>query len=149
MIEPLRYKIFRDTILRLKYYPENFNITIFCISNEAKNIFIKLIKEIIGEQIKIIVNDNLAYIKNNAVKCTIIVQYPFEGGVGAMTRNNLIIANAKYPYSDFIEIFNPIANIDPSSGVYYYYYTYDIKKYFEYIKKDNEYWGRNIKNEKY
>lgn len=141
MIKPLCYKIFRDTILRLKYYPENFNITIFCTSNEEKNIFIKLIKEIIGEQIKIILNNNSTYIKNNAVKCTIIVQYPFEGGVGAMARNNLIIANAKYPYSDFIEIFDPIANIEPSSGTYYYY-TYDIKKYFEYIKKDNEYWGK-------
>ena len=133
MIKDLHYLDLRDTILRLKYYPENFTIVFFSYNKEDYLFFNFLIEEITN--INGIKKEKTSYYKNNNVKLKNFYTKKISGCELIGARANIIIASNKFDLETFNELICPLANISPCQTVFAYNNIEGLKEQHEHYKE--------------
>ena len=114
----LHNKFFEDLMDRFKWYSKPFTINIFCKDKESMTIFEKEID-----------NRNLNFQKHKGVKN---IRYRDEykvidiylisdrGIFGRSGRANATIFDGSFPFDVVAEIFEPLTNIEPSYGCFWF-----------------------------
>lgn len=127
MIKELYYLDLRDTILRLKYYPEDFHIVFFSYNEKDYLFFNSLIEEITN--LKGVKKEKVTYYKNNNVKLKNFYTKEISGCELIGARANIVIASDKYNLETFNELICPLANISPCQTVFSYNTIENLKEY--------------------